>query len=461
MPKTDWPYSPRGVYFLPLGGCGEIGMNLSLYGHDDAWLMVDLGVAFQHPDTGIRRRFAPDIRFPRTHRGDLVGLVLTHAHEDHLGAVPALWPQLQCPVFATPFTADILRAKLEPQDPLRAAITVVPRGGRQRIGPFDVEWLEVTHSVPEANALVLRTPRGTLLHTGDWKRDPAPLVTPAFDPGPFEALAREGVAAVISDSTNAHRPGRAGSERAVADRLHQLIRPRRGRIVVTGFASNLGRLAGIQQAADASDRAVGLLGRSLERFARVGARYGYRAAPRIGVPAPDLGYFPRDHLVVACTGSQGEPAAALARLAADQHPALALEAGDTVIVSARTIPGNEADVARVVRGLQRLGVEVIDWTEDPAVHASGHPPQADLIWLYTTLRPRRVLPMHGDPPRLAANAQLARDCGIRDAPVVTNGTPIRLLPGPARVLEPVPAGVIALDEPRGSPAPFERARPLP
>ncbi|MGE0564555.1 MAG: ribonuclease J [Pseudolabrys sp.] len=439
----------QDLVFAPLGGVGEIGMNLSVYGVGDerrrSWLAVDLGVSFASEDQlpGVDL-VMPDVQFLIEERKNLAGIVLTHAHEDHFGALFDLWPRLKVPVFATPFTAAMIAAKKagEPGAP-DIPVTVVPLGGRFSAGPFDVELVTMAHSIPESNALIVRTAQGTVLHTGDWKIDPTPVLNDPTDEKKLRALGQEGCLALIGDSTNAVRDGRSPSEADVAKTIAQLIRNARGRVAVTTFASNVGRLRTVAQAAQAAGREVVLVGRAMERVAHVARELGYLDGipPFRGVDA--YGYLPPDKVVALCTGSQGEPRAALARIASDQHPDVTLSRGDLVIFSARDIPGNEKAIGRVINGLIEQGIEVItDRTH--LVHVSGHPRREELEDLISWVRPQILVPVHGEALHLAEHAKLARKAGVPTVLQCRNGDLVRLCPSP-EIIDELPAGRLYKD----------------
>jgi ribonuclease J len=437
------------LVFAPLGGVGEIGMNLSIYGvgspRRKAWLAVDLGVAFAGDDLPGIDLIMPDIRFLVEERRNLVGLVLTHAHEDHYGALIDLWPRLKVPLYATPFTAALLEAKRlsEPGAP-EIPVIIVPIGGRISLPPFDIEFVSVAHSIPESNALIIRTPLGAVLHTGDWKLDPAPLVGVPTDEAKLRALGDAGCLAVIGDSTNAVREGRSPSESDVAKSLAELIGEAPGRVAVTTFASNVARMRAVAFAARACGREVVLVGRAMERIAQVARETGYFDGVQEFRGTDTYGYLPPDKVVALCTGSQGEPRAALARIALDEHPDVTLGKGDRVIFSSRTIPGNEKAVGRVINGLVGQGIEVItDRTH--LVHVSGHPRRAELEDLYGWVRPRIAVPVHGEPLHLAEHAALARKVGVPQALECRNGDVVQLAPGPAAIIDEVPQGRLYKD----------------
>ena len=433
------------LLFLPLGGAGEIGMNLSLYGHDGQWLMIDLGVTFGDDSTPGIEVIMPDPTFIEDNSDRLAGLVLTHAHEDHIGAVPYLWPNLRCPIYATPFTAAVLRRKLiESEIDEAIEITEIPLSGRFKIGPFDLEFITLTHSIPEPNAIAIRTPCGTVLHTGDWKLDPDPLVGEVTDEAALKKLGAEGVLAMICDSTNALVPGHSGSEALVRANLTEMMGRFQGRIAVACFASNVARLESVARAAAHHDRHAALVGRSLWRINRAARDTGYLADLPDFVSEHDAGFLPREKVVLLCTGSQGEPRSALARIARGEHPAVVLEAGDAVLFSSRVIPGNDRAIGRLQNDLAKLGVEIVT-ERDNAIHVSGHPARDELIAMYQWVRPRVAVPVHGEYRHLMAHARLAQDCQVPQSVVSGNGDVIRLAPGPARKIGEVHAGRLGLD----------------
>src|SRR5438309_3242873 len=436
---------PNALFFVPLGGAGEIGMNLNVYGYAGDWLIIDCGVTFGDDSQPGLEVVMPDPGFIVERRDRLLGIVATHAHEDHIGAIPYLWNQLRCPIWATPFTASLLRAKLtEAGLADRVRINVVPMSSRFAIGPFDLELITLTHSIPEPNAVALRTPVGTVLHTGDWKFDPDPLIGSVSDEAALRRLGDEGVLAMIGDSTNALRPGTSGSEADLRRSLIDLVGRYDARVVVGCFASNVARLETIARAAATHDREVALVGRSLWRIDKAARENGYLAdLPRF-LTEDEAGYIPRDKIVLICTGSQGEPRAALARIAREDHPNIVLETGDVVIFSSRIIPGNEKSINRLQNALVRLGVEIVT-AEDHFVHVSGHPARDELVRMYQMIRPRIAIPVHGEARHLLAHADLARQCQVQDALVIENGDMVRLDAGGAAIIDEVPVGRIASD----------------
>ena len=435
----------NALYFVPLGGSGEIGMNLNVYGYGGDWLIIDCGVTFGDDSQPGLDVVMPDPAFIVERRDRLLGIVATHAHEDHIGAIPYLWNQLRCPIWATPFTASLLRTKLaEAGLTDRVRINVVPMSSRFAIGPFDLELITLTHSIPEPNAVALRTPVGTVLHTGDWKFDPDPLIGSTADEARLRKLGDEGVLALIGDSTNALRPGVSGSEADLRRSLIDLIGRYDARVAVACFASNVARLETIARAAAAHGRDVALIGRSLWRIDKAARENGYLSdVPRF-LTEDEAGYIPRDRVVLICTGSQGEPRAALSRIAREDHPNIVLETGDVVIFSSRIIPGNEKAINRLQNALVRLGIDIVT-EEDHFVHVSGHPARDELVRMYQMIRPKIAVPVHGEARHLIAHAALAGECQVPQPLVIQNGDMVRLSSSDASVVDEVAVGRLASD----------------
>ncbi len=437
------------LVFVPLGGAGEIGMNLNLYGlgpsGSETWIMIDLGVTFADGSVPGVDVILPDPAFIEERRDHLAGLVLTHAHEDHLWAVPYLWQRLRCPIYATPFTAAVLRRKLlEAEFGEAAEITEVPLGACFQVGPFEIELITVTHSIPEPNAIAIRTSLGTVLHTGDWKLDPDPVIGPTADEEALRRLGDEGVLATVCDSTNVFVPGMSGSEGDLLESLSDLVARCEAGVAVTCFATNVARLQTIAAAARAHGRDVVLAGRSLRRIEAAARETGYLEETPAFIDESDAGSLPKERMLVICTGSQGEPRAALARIAAGDHPNVALDENDMVIFSSRVIPGNEGAIGRMQNQLVTRGIKIVTWN-DHFVHVSGHPARDELIRMYQHLRPRIAVPVHGEARHLVAHAALARDCQVAQAVVAENGAVVRLAPGTAGIVDHVPAGRLYVD----------------
>src|SRR6266571_9267886 len=437
------------LVFAPLGGAGEIGMNLALYGlgneRQRQWIAVDLGVAFAGDDLPGVDLILPDVRFLIEERRNILGIVLTHAHEDHYGALIDLSPRLRLPIYATPFTAALLEAKRlgEPGAP-DVPVNVVALDSRFRLGPFDIEYVSMAHSIPESNGLIMRTALGTVLHTGDWKIDPTPVIGPPTDEAKLRALGNAGCLALIGDSTNAPREGRSPSETDVAKSLAELIKTARARVAVTTFASNVARIRAVAEAAAACDREVVLVGRAMERVAQVARETGYLDGIRDFRSVEVYGHLPPDKVLALCTGSQGEPRAALSRIAQDDHPEVALSRGDRVIFSSRAIPGNEKAVTRVINGLVTQGIEVItDRTH--LVHVSGHPRVDELRDMIGWVRPQILIPVHGEALHMAQHAEVASRAAVRKVILCRDGELIRLAPGDPAKIDEVPAGRLYKD----------------
>lgn len=433
------------LLFLALGGAGEIGMNLNLYGHAGKWLMLDLGIAFGDDTMPGVEVIMPDPTFIEERRRDLVGIVLTHAHEDHLGAVADLWPRLKAPVYATPFAASVLRRKLTQAGLLDAVrITEIPLRGKFSLGPFDLEMITMTHSILEPNALAIRTKFGTIFHTGDWKIDPDPLIGDLTDEAMLKRIGDEGVLAMVCDSTNVFVEGEAGSEAMVRTNLRKLVKGRRGRVAVTCFASNLARVESIALAAVAAGRHPVLSGPALLRMIEAAQECGYMLDFPQCVSPQDGAYLPKDKVLFICTGSQGELRASMAKIANDEHRDIVLEEGDTAIFSSRVIPGNERSVGRLQNALMARGVEVIT-DREADIHVSGHPARDELVRVYQWVRPRIALPVHGEVRHMVEHAALARTCQVPETIVAPNGTLVRLAPGLAEIIDHVQVGRLARD----------------
>ncbi|MCK1404514.1 ribonuclease J [Bradyrhizobium sp. 76] len=441
---------PEELVFAPLGGVGEIGMNLSIYGlgnrQQRAWLAIDLGVSFGDEEhlPGIDL-IMPDVSFLEKERKNLMALVLTHAHEDHFGAIIDLWPKLKCPIYATQFSAALFEAKCAAErNAPKIPVTVVPSGGRVDIGPFNVEFIPVAHSIPESHALAIHTDVGTVLHTGDWKIDPTPIIGRPTDEKRLRELGDAGLLALIGDSTNAVRDGRSPSEAEVAKSITELVKAAKGRVAVTTFASNVARLKAVAIAAKAADREVVVVGRAMERVVQVARETGYLDGVQSFRSAEVYGHLPQDKVLALCTGSQGEPRAALARIANDDHPEITLNRGDSVIFSSRTIPGNEKAVGAIINGLVLQGVEVIT-DRDQLVHVSGHPRRDELRDMISWTRPQLLIPVHGEALHLNEHAKLARAAGVPRVLVCRNGDLVKLGPGDPGIIGQVPAGRLYKD----------------
>jgi ribonuclease J len=438
------------LVFLPLGGLGEIGMNAALYGfgpqEDRQWILVDCGMGFGGEENlpGIDVVY-PDLRFIEEERHNLLGIFITHAHEDHIGALVEAWPRLNAPVYATKFAIGLLETRrLSEADAPKVDLREIVPGQRLNLGPFDIEYVPVAHSIPESNALAIRTPHGLVVHTGDWKLDNTPYLGSLTSEETFRALGEEGVLALICDSTNVVREGTSPSESDVARNLAQLIKDAPHRVAITTFASNVARIRSVAEAARECGREVVVVGRAMDRVVDVAKECGFLEGLPEFRSAENFGYIPRDKIVAILTGSQGEPRAALARVAQDEHPDIALSAGDRVIFSSRAIPGNEKGVGSIINSLIEQGIEVItDRTE--LVHVSGHPRRGELAQMYQWTRPRIAIPAHGEPLHLSEHAKFARAQGVQEVVRAKNGTLVRLAPGPAEIVDNVPTGRLYRD----------------
>ncbi|WP_370237231.1 MULTISPECIES: ribonuclease J [Henriciella] len=459
MPNLDTPE----LVFLPLGGCGEIGMNLNAYGYgpadDRRWILVDLGVTFGDDTTPGIDLICADPEFITEYADQIEAIFLTHAHEDHIGAVGLLWPRLRAPLYATPFTAHLVAGKLAERGLSHVDVNVVPLEGSVEAGPFEVTYVTLTHSIPEPNALAIKTPAGTILHTGDWKIDPDPLIGEGVDVDALKRLGDEGVLAMVCDSTNVFVEGESGSEATVRRNLIKLIGSLSGRVAVATFASNVARVATVIEAARLAGRSVCLAGRSMHKI--VDAAVSTRVLTELPdlVDEADAGSFPPDKILYLCTGSQGEERAALGRIASDTHRHISLGAGDTVIFSSRVIPGNEKGIFELQNTLAEKGVRIItDKMSKEPIHVSGHPARDELERMYQWVRPRVSVPVHGERRHIMEHATFAKSLQVADAVTPRNGDLIRLAPGKVEVIDVVPNGRLHLDGNRLVPAGSEGLR---
>lgn len=409
------------LWFLPLGGCGEIGMNFNVYGHHGKWLIIDCGLTFDEGsvDNGSQRSQRRSVQmadpaFIAARSDDIVGMIITHAHEDHIGAVQYLWPQLKCPIYTTAFTAAILQRKLAETSFLEdVPVRIVERADRIDIGPFNVEWIGMTHSVPEPFSLLIKTSAGTVLHSGDWKLDSSPVVGQPYDIERCRSLASDSIDALVCDSTNAVVSQHTHSEAVLYTGLRQLVSEASGRVVVTCFGSNLARVATIARIADETNRHLGLLGRSMINMVSAGRATGLLPVKDVSVDPAHLGYLPPETVLLLATGSQGEPNTALHRLSIRKFRDMDLQPGDTVIFSSRVIPGNEDRVQALIDRLKAMQVRVVtDETSPLPIHASGHPSAEELHQMYEWVKPDVAIPVHGEVEHLEANSKVASRAGI-------------------------------------------------
>lgn len=437
------------LVFLPLGGVGEIGMNLGVYGYGSEenreWLIVDFGVSFAGPELPGVDLILPDIRFLENERHNIRGMVITHAHEDHFGAILDLWPKLKVPVYCTAFTAGLLETKRQTDfDSYEVPVNVFKAGDSFEIGSFNIEALAVAHSIPEPVSLAIKTKLGTVIHTGDWKIDPEPSLGAVTDEKRFRELGEQGVLALVCDSTNALRDGVSPTEHDVGKSLANIISEAEGRVAITTFSSNVGRILSIALAAKEAGRKVLLVGRSMKRSVAVAEELGYLEGLDPFVDEEEFGYIQRDKLVMILTGSQGEQRAALAKLSRDEMHTLSLAAGDTVIYSSRSIPGNEKAIIDTQNRLIDRGVRIIT-DHDALVHVSGHPRRNELLKMYDWVKPEILVPVHGEAMHLTAQTALGRQAGIKKVAEIRNGDMLRLAPGAPEVIDEAPVGRIYKD----------------
>ncbi|HEY6662663.1 MAG TPA: ribonuclease J [Sphingomicrobium sp.] len=432
------------LLFCALGGSGEIGMNVNLYGCRGQWLMVDLGLTFADPDYPGIDLILPDLEFIEDQEERLVGIILTHGHEDHIGALPYLSEDLKATLFATPFTAGLIAGKLEEEGLSgRVKLNIVERGGSVELGPFKVSFVALSHSIPEGNGLLIETPFGNIFHTGDWKIDDTPVLGEAPSTEALTRIGDAGVLALVCDSTNVFQNTPSGSEEGVHEGLRDQVAKANGRVLVTTFASNAARLQTIGRVGIETGRKVCIAGRSLERILRVAQATGYLEDFPAPISFDEAMRLPKKEVLIIATGGQGEPRAALGRIAFGTHE-LKLGEDDTVIFSSRIIPGNEVAIGRIMNQLSDLGVKIV--TERQAhVHVSGHPGRPELFQMYDWVRPQIVVPVHGEARHLAEHARLALSHGVPAAVVQKNGDVIRLAPGEPKKLDEVRVGRLVLD----------------
>lgn len=438
-------FNENELYFLPLGGSEQFGCNLNVYAYQGKILLIDCGIGFADESMPGVDILLPDPAFLEDQSKNIVGLVVTHAHEDHIGAVAYLWERFRCPVYCTPFTANILREKLNEKNVRDVPVHLIKPDEEIQRGPFTLNFASVSHSVPQAVAVFIETDLGRIVHSGDWNLDPAPVLGKPTDPAPFREIGEKGVLAYIGDSTNAEVHGTSGSESAVAEGLAAVFKEQKGRIAVTMFASNVGRVRSIAEAAKASGRKVCVVGRSLHRMIGAAIECGLLGNIAEFLDVEELKMIPPENTVLIVTGSQGEARAALARIARGDHD-VSLGRGDTVIFSARAIPGNEKDINTVKNNLVAGGVKVIDPRDTShVIHVSGHPAREEILEMFLWTRPQTVIPVHGERTQLEAHAELARTSQIKNVVVPTNGAVIRLAPGTPEIVDHVETGILAVE----------------
>jgi ribonuclease J len=433
------------LLFLPLGGSNEIGMNVNLYRYKGKWLMVDLGAGFAHDRHPGCDMLAPDLSFIKEHKKDLVGIVFTHAHEDHIGSVGYLYKELGCPIYATPFSAEVAKYKLAENGQLdKAKIIEIQPNSTFNVGPFELEFIQITHSIPEMNAVVIKTEYGKVLHTGDWKFDPEPVEGPLTNEKALKALGKEGALAIVCDSTNVFNPKHSGSEGDLEDSFYRLLKGKKGMVVVSTFASNVARMHTIAKIAKKLKRKVVIAGWSMRRISTIAKQTGYLTNLSDFHSDKELKHFKRDEVLVLCTGCQGETRAAMSKIARGEHPNIKLSKQDTVVFSSKIIPGNERKIFDLFNKFVHLGCEVVT-EKDHKVHVSGHPSREELAKMYSMVRPNISIPVHGEPVHLAEHIRFAKDMGVKFAVQVKNGAMVRIAPGNPHVIKQVKTGYLAVD----------------
>tara|TARA_A100001015_G_scaffold297497_1_gene379090 strand:- start:906 stop:2561 length:1656 start_codon:yes stop_codon:yes gene_type:complete len=442
--------------FCPLGGSGEIGMNMNLYayGNDNEkkWIIVDMGVTFADDSMPGIDLIYPDPGFITDKKDDLLGIVLTHAHEDHIGSIVHIWPLLKCKIFATPFTAVLINEKFkEKKIDIKNYLQIVQLNQKITLGPFDIDFVTLTHSILEPNGLSISTPLGTVLHTGDWKVDPNPLIGGNIDSEKLKSIGKKGVIAMICDSTNVFSPGRSGSELSVRESLLKIVENKKKRIIVTSFASNVARMETIFYCAKKTNRNISLVGRSMNRIYKAAKQCGYLSNLIEPVDPRDANKISRDKIIYLCTGSQGEPMGAMNRIINDVHPDVFMEAGDTVIFSSKMIPGNEKKLYGLQNQIVKKDIEVI--TEENAfVHVSGHPNREDLKDMYNWVKPNCVIPVHGEYRHMKEHISFAKEMQVPHTLQVENGDIILIEKLKSKIIDKAPTGKMYLDGTVGVPA---------
>ena len=442
--------SKEQLLFCPLGGSGEIGMNLNLYafGKEDnqKWIAVDMGITFADDSIPGIDLIYPDAGFLIDKKRDLLGIVLTHAHEDHIGAITIIWPELKCKIFATPFTAALITEKFrEKKIDITNYLNIVQLNSKVTLGPFEIDFITLTHSIPEPNGLSINTPVGTILHSGDWKCDPNPLVGDKIDEKKLREIGRKNVLAMICDSTNVINEGRAGSELDVRESLLKIISGLKKKIIVTSFASNVARMETIFYCAKKTNRYISLVGRSMHRIYKAAKQCGYLQETIEPIDPRDAKKISREKIIYLCTGSQGEPMGAMKRVTSGIHPDVFLEKGDTVIFSSKIIPGNEKKLYAMHNEIVKNGIEIIT-EENSFVHVSGHPNREDLKDMYQWVKPQSVIPVHGEHRHMIEQAKFAKEMKVPHSLQIENGDIVRIYPGDVpKVIDKAPTGRMYLD----------------
>ncbi len=438
------------LIFCPLGGSGEIGMNMNLYAYgkedNQKWIIVDMGVTFADDSIPGIDLIYPDPGFILEKKNDLLGIVLTHAHEDHIGSVAHIWPDLKCKIYATPFTAILLKEKFnEKKIDITKYLEIVQLNATINLGPFEIDFVTLTHSILEPNGLSIKTPAGLILHTGDWKIDPNPLIGGNIDEKKLKDIGNNNVIAMICDSTNVFSPGRAGSELEVRESLLKIIEKKKRRVLVTSFASNVARMESIFYCAKKTNRQISLVGRSMHRIYRAAKQCGYLKNIIEPIEPKEAKKISKDKIIYLCTGSQGEPMGAMNRIIKGSHPDVYLDKGDTVIFSSKIIPGNEKKLYQLHNEIVKNNLEII--TEENAfVHVSGHPNRDDLKDMYKWVKPKCIIPVHGEHRHMIEHINFAKEMQIPQTLLVQNGDIIKIFPGSEpQIIDKAPSGRMYLD----------------
>ena len=437
------------LIFCPLGGSGEIGMNMNLYGYGEKnnhqWIIIDIGVGFVDDSVPGIDLMVPDPDFILQRKDDLLGILLTHAHEDHIGAIALLWPSLECPIYATPFTATLIKEKFrEKKINIGSHLKIIELNGNVKIGPFDINYVTLTHSILEPNALQIKTPHGTLLHTGDWKCDTDPLIGKQMDEIKLKEIGKQGVLAMICDSTNIFTEGRSGSEKDVRESMLAVFENIKKKIIVTTFASNVARMETVFKCAEKVGRHLSLVGRSMHRIYNTARECGYLQNIKPPLDPRDAKKIPRDKIVYLCTGSQGEPLGAMNRIVNQEHPDVYLDEGDTVIFSSRIIPGNEKKLFKIHNQLVKNNINVIS-EENAFIHVSGHPGRDEMRDMYEWIKPKISIPVHGEHRHMKEHYDFATSLGVPQPMLIENGDMIRIAPGEPKIIDKVHNGKLYVD----------------
>ena len=437
------------LIFCPLGGSGEIGMNMNLYGYGEKnnhqWIIIDIGVGFVDDSVPGIDLMVPDPDFILQRKDDLLGILLTHAHEDHIGAIALLWPSLECPIYATPFTATLIKEKFrEKKINIASHLKIIELNGNVKIGPFDINYVTLTHSILEPNALQIKTPHGTLLHTGDWKCDTDPLIGKQMDEIKLKEIGKQGVLAMICDSTNIFTEGRSGSEKDVRESMLTVFENIKKKIIVTTFASNVARMETVFKCAEKVGRHLSLVGRSMHRIYNTARECGYLQNIKPPLDPRDAKKIPRDKIVYLCTGSQGEPLGAMNRIVNQEHPDVYLDEGDTVIFSSRIIPGNEKKLFKIHNQLVKNNINVIS-EENAFIHVSGHPGRDEMRDMYEWIKPKISIPVHGEHRHMKEHYDFATSLGVPQPMLIENGDMIRIAPGEPKIIDKVHNGKLYVD----------------